>query len=142
MKFTTRNLLAIVTLVAILCLLLTNVQGPILTHGVAFYAPAILAAYLTWQFYSRPRNFSLLRSFITGALGGLVGNLLWPTWVLILLILIGKTDNIANPGVILLACVATSLAVGGAISATLTIGFPPPKDSLQPDCEAPTDNSG
>ncbi len=131
LKFTTRSLIAITTLSSILCLLLTNVQGQILNDGVAFFAPIILCGYLTWQFYSRPRNSSMLRSFITGAIGGLFGNLVWPTGLLIVLVLLGKADYIAAPGAIILACAAISFTVGGAMSAILTVGFPPPKDSLQ-----------
>ena len=135
MKFTIRNMLAITTLVAMISLLLSTVRGPILSDGVAFYAPIILGACLSWRLYSRGKSTSILRSFVVGALGGLLGNLIWPTGILIGITLFGNTENIALPPIMILSCVLAALATGGAFSATLTAGFPPPENSSSSSTE-------
>lgn len=128
MQFSIRNLLGLATLAAIICLPIATAQGPILRDGVAFYGPIILCSILAWHLILRRNTTSLIRSFLIGGIAGLIGTLVWPAGLLAWIVMFGNPEQIPALQAMLLACILVSLALGGAITTALKVGFPSKDD--------------
>lgn len=118
-KLNKRNLGAILALILLSCFLLVTVRGPVLTDGVAFYAPIMILAFLVWRFVVFCKHRSRSYTFLAGALGGLLGTMLWPTWIVVGLMIV---DPQAMPTMFFAICFVASI-VGGAVALILSLGF-------------------
>lgn len=125
MKRPDRVQTALLALGAVTFFLLITVRGPILTDGVAYYAPIMLGAFVAWRWKvfgkCRPRSFI----FLAGVVGGLVGTLVWPTGILLGLWVTGIASQIHMPVVLLFASLFIASAVGGVVAMIFSFGFDP-----------------
>ena len=123
MKLPNRLLCATLAMVALIYFLLNTVRGPVLTAGVAFYAPIMIGAFLAWRFLAYRKNRARSFTFLVGVAGGLVGTLVWPTGILVWQMLTGTTDPQILPIVMFFACCFVASALGGAVAMILSLGF-------------------
>jgi hypothetical protein len=83
---------------------------------------------LSWLFAFRGKARSATRSFVTGAISGLVGTLIWPSgyWIWHC---VTNMDHLQMGGIIVTflgLLIIGSMVVGAAIATTLTLGFTDP----------------
>ncbi len=137
-----RTRYALLLFLALVCFLLATVQGPILIDGVAFYAPIMLFAFLVWRLVVYRKNRSRSYMFLAGAVGGLFGTIVWPTGILMWMMLTGNVDHLETPLAILFAIFFVACLVGGTVAMLLSFGFEPsatPTTALADQTETPSD---
>ena len=135
MKPTNRILYAILVLLALIYFLFITVRGPVLTDAVAFYSPMMTGAFLAWRFLVFRKNRARSFTFLAGAAGGLTGTLVWPTGILVWLMLSGNTGEIPLPIVMFFACCFIASALGGAVAMILSVGFEPQPQQTVPEAD-------
>ena len=118
-----RGLLACLTMLLIGWFLLATVQGPIWSDGVAFYLPIILFAFVAWALFVCHKQRSKSYTFLTGVVGGLVGTMVWPTGLLVAMILTNTADPRISPIVMLFAICFAASVLGGVVAMLLSFGF-------------------
>ena len=137
MKLSKRARYSMLALVALTAFLLLTVQGPVLTDGVAYYAPIMVCAFLAWRFFVYGKKRSRSYTFLAGTAGGIVGTLIWPTGILVALMVSGNAGDVPMPLVMLFASLFVSSIIGGAVTMLFSVGF---DRTLEPDQSAPIQN--
>jgi len=132
-KPTKRSVFATLSLVLLICLLLGTVRGAILTDGVAFYAPIMVCGFLVWRFVVFPKHRARSFTFLAGAAGGLVGTLLWPTWILVWQMFTGTTDPGIMPLAMFFAICFIASILGGVVAMILSVGFDRQPQQAEPE---------
>ena len=139
MKLPKRARYAILALLMLTGFLLLTVRGPVLTDGVAFYSPIMICAFLAWRFIAFRKNRARSYTFLTGAAGGLVGTLVWPTGILVGMMITGTADPKTMPLVMLFAIFFVASVLGGAVAMILSLGFDGKLEQVEPQ-PAPNQN--
>ena len=127
-RYTSKNLFAFLCLTAFGCFLLTALIGSVfddVLESTIFYLPIFSGAAVAstfWFWLCRPQR-SLLGSFLVTALGALIGNICWPSGVILAYLLTDNALPSENPWNILFASLTTAMVTGGVIGCILNIGF-------------------
>jgi len=126
MQFTNRNLIAVVSVVALICGMISALIQFRFCNGVqaaSFCSPVVVCSLLAWRLLLHGRGKSVPQGFIIGAVAGVIGTLIFPTGLFIYgYFTIAHGAGMILPAVMIL--MAASFLVGGLIAATLTLGFP------------------
>jgi hypothetical protein len=135
-----RKVFGATVLVALLCTAITapRVLGVPPSVASLACAPVVVFAFLSWLFTLRGKPRSVTRSFITGAVSGLAGTLVWPTGFMIWDCI--KNMNHLEMGEIIVMLIGIlivgAMVFGAAIATTLTLGFQTP---IRPQGESSAD---
>ena len=123
MKLEKRARYAILALLVLTALLLLNVNGPVWTDGAAYYAPIMVCGFLVWRFFVYGKRRSKSYTFLAGTAGGILGTLVWPTGILVALMVTGNADGVPVPVAMLFASLFVSSILGGVVAMLFSAGF-------------------